>query len=71
MKLSKLTKPELGEIKEYANFTEDEDMIFDLLSKGKSIAEIANKMSVCERTVNRRILSIKEKVRKMERYKWL
>lgn len=67
MKLSKLTKPELEEILENANLTEDEQIVFDLLSKGKTITEISLEISVCERTVNRRIQKIKNKINKIGR----
>ncbi len=66
MKLSKLTKPELEEILENANLTEDEQIVFDLLSKGKTITQISLEISVCERTVNRRILKIKNKINRLE-----
>lgn len=66
MKLSKLTKPELEEILENANLTEDEQIVFDLLSKGKTITEISLEISVCERTVNRRIKKIKNKINRLE-----
>ena len=66
MKLSKLTKPELEEILENANSTEDEQIVFDLLSKGKTITEISLEISVCERTVNRRIQKIKNKINRLE-----
>ena len=41
MKFSQLTKPELEEILKNANFTEEEEEIFKLLVKGKSLEEIA------------------------------
>ena len=66
MKLSKLTKPELEEILENANLTEDEQIVFDLLSKRKTITEISLEISVCERTVNRRIQKIKNKINRLE-----
>lgn len=66
MRLSKLTKPELEEILENANLTEDEQIVFDLLSKGKTITQISLEISVCERTVNRRILKIKNKINRLE-----
>ena len=63
--LSSLTKPGLEEIITNANFTDDEQKIFDLLSKDKSITQIAIKLCVCERTINRRIKSIKSKISKV------
>lgn len=71
MKLSKLTKPELEEILENANLTEDEQIVFDFLSKGKTITQISLEISVCERTVNRRISKIKNKINRLEGIGWL
>lgn len=68
MKFSGLTKPELEHIIENANFTEEELRIFKLLSQGKSITEIAMRLSVCDRTVNRKINKIKSKINKLEGY---
>lgn len=65
MKFSELTKPELDFILKYANFTQEED-IFKLLSRGKSIIEIAEHIMICERTVNRKVIKIKNKIGKLE-----
>lgn len=64
--LSLLTKPELEEIFTKANFADDEQKIFELLSQSKSITEIALSLSVCERTINRRIKIIKYKILRIE-----
>lgn len=66
MKLSELTKPELEEIKENANFTDEELRIFKLLSQDKSITDIAVRMSASNRTINRKISKIKQKISKLE-----
>lgn len=66
MRLSKLTKPELEEIYKNANFTEEEEEIYHLLCKGKTIKEISLKTHVCDRTVNRRIAAINEKIKRLE-----
>lgn len=66
MKLSGLTKPELEEIKENANFTDEELRIFKLLSQDKSITDIAVRMSASSRTINRKISKIKQKISKLE-----
>lgn len=66
MKFSELTKPELDEIIKNANFTEEELRIFKLLSQGRSITENAMRLSVCDRTVNRKINKIKKKISKLE-----
>ena len=52
MKLSKLTKPELEKILENANFTKEEEIIFLMLSKGKSLEEISAKTFLPIATVN-------------------
>ena len=66
MKFSELTKPELDIILKNANFTEEEEEIFKLLSRGKSIIEIAEHIMICERTVNRKVTKIKNKIDKLE-----
>ena len=66
MKLSGLTKPELEKIKENANFTDEELRIFKLLSQDKSITDIAVRMSASNRTINRKISKIKQKISKLE-----
>ena len=67
--LSSLTKPELEEIVTNANFTDEEQKIFELLSKDRCIAEIASKLCVCERTINRRIKNIDSKISKVGEYR--
>ena len=62
MKLSKLTKPELEDILENANLTEDEEYVFKMLSKGKSLEQIAFEHAISTATVSRRIESIKKKI---------
>ena len=63
--LSSLTKPELEFYTTDANFTDEELRIFNLLSKGYSITEIAIKLSVCNRTINRRVKNISSKISKV------
>lgn len=65
MKLHKLTQPKLDDYKLRSNFTEDEELTFDMLSKGKSISEIATRLSVSTRTVDRRIADIKSKINQL------
>ena len=71
MKFSELTKPELDFILKYANLTSEEIEIFKLLSREKSIIEIAEHMMICERTVNRKAAKIKEKINKLGGLTWL
>lgn len=66
MKLSKLTKPELEEIFRNANFTEEEEKVFLDLSKGISQKEISFRHSVSITTVERRVRSIKNKLKRLE-----
>ena len=66
--LSSLTKPELEEITTNANFTDDEQKIFELLKKDKCITEIAISLCVCERTINRRMKNIDSKISEVGGY---
>lgn len=65
MNLSSLTKSELERYSCELNLTDDENAIFEMLSKGKSRQEIANKIQLSSRTVDRRIKSIKIKMGKI------
>ena len=62
MKLSKLTKPELERISNNANFTEEEQKIFWLISQGKNLQEIACRLSLSKSTVSRRLKDIQDKI---------
>lgn len=64
--LSSLTKPELEEIENVCNFSEEEGIIFYMLSKNKSLTEISMKNQISLSTLKRRIISIKEKVGKCD-----
>lgn len=65
MKLHKLTQSKLDDYKLRSNFTDDEEITFDMLSKGKTINEIATRLSVSTRTVDRRIADIKSKINQL------
>ena len=60
--LSSLTAPKLEHIKLLLNLSEDQEEIFVLLSKNKSIQEIANRLGMSTRTVDREIAKIKHKM---------
>ena len=62
MNLSRYKTSDLQKMKEDANLTEDEEMIYYMLSKGKSIIQIADKMNLSTRTIDRRIRDMKEKL---------
>lgn len=64
--LSSMIKPELDELKEICNFTEEEEVVFDELSKGRSRVYIASKHAISCSTVSNRIRSIQEKISKKE-----
>nr|DAS82758.1 MAG TPA: response regulator [Caudoviricetes sp.] len=65
MKLSELTKPELDRIQENANFTEEEERIFKLLSRNFSQKEIAVRICMSQRTLERRMRNIKNKIERV------
>ena len=67
--LSSLTKPELELIVKIANFTDDEQNIFELLAKDRSITQMATSLCVSERTINRRIKNIESKISKVGGYR--
>lgn len=64
--LSKRTKPELRKIMENANFTEDEKMVFRLLSNGCQISYIADAMALSISSVKRIVKRIAEKIERVE-----
>ena len=63
--LSSLTKPELEDLKEQLNLTDDEEAVFLQLSKGRSKIIAADSCGISERTVSNRIKSIAIKVERL------
>lgn len=63
--LSSLTKPEVERLREELNLTEDEEIIFNKLSKGKSKVSIADECLVSVGTVSNRISAIQSKVNRI------
>ena len=62
------TKPELEYIRQNANFTEEQEKIFDMLTSKYGRASIVNisvNMNMSESTVKRRIRQIKNKILKL------
>ena len=59
MKFSELTKPELDEIIENANFTDEELRIFKLLVGNMSLEQISQRLMLSKATVSRRVKDIK------------
>lgn len=58
MKLCNCVSSEIEYYMLKCNFTEEEEKIFLMLSKGKTATEISEKLSLSESTVNRRIKNI-------------
>lgn len=62
MNLSFLSREQSEEYKNKMNLTEDEEKIFDMLTKNYSVVKMASVMQMSTRTVDRRIKSIREKI---------
>lgn len=65
--LSSMIKPELDELKEICNFTDEEEKVFDELSRGRSRIYVAEKYALSCSTVANRIRSIQNKILKAEK----
>lgn len=66
MYLTSLTKPELEGLRERLNLTDDEMIIFDLLSRGKSNTYICDKCLLSSSTLDRKISKIKAKINRLK-----
>lgn len=64
--LSSLTKPELEELKEQLNLSDNELVVFDNLSKDRSKVTIADKCLVSVSTIDNRIRSINSKLNRLK-----
>lgn len=62
MNLSFLSRQQSEEYKSKMNLTDDEENIFDMLTKNYSVVKIADIMQMSTRTVDRRIKNIKLKM---------
>lgn len=60
--LSSLTKPELEELKNVCNFTDEELIVIGYLMKERSYEEISSSIKCSTATVGRKISVIKEKI---------
>lgn len=65
--LSSLTKPELEQIKEQLNLTDDEEMVFYQLAKGRSKIQTSDNCVISVSSVDNRIKSISKKLERLER----
>lgn len=59
------TKQEIADIKSKIYLSEDEEKILDMRLLNYSITKIAIKMNMSERTINRNIKKIKDKIRRV------
>lgn len=66
MNLSFLSMEQSEEYKRKMNLTEDEEQIFNMLTKNYSVVKIAGVMQMSTRTVDRRIKSIREKMNNLQ-----
>ena len=64
--LTSLTKPELENLKNNLNLTDDQMKIFELLLKGGSRDFIADKINVSSATVGNRIGEIVKKINRLK-----
>lgn len=64
--LSSLTKPELDNLRVQLNLTDDEDLVFLQLSKGKSKVAVAENCGISTPTVDNRIKAINKKIVRLE-----
>ena len=64
--LSSLTKPELEELKEQLNLSDNELVVFDNLSKDRSKVTIADNCLVSVSTIDNRIKTINSKLNRLK-----
>ena len=64
--LSSLTKPELEELKEQLNLSDDELEVFEHLSKNRNKACIADRCLVSVSTIDNRIKTINSKLNRLK-----
>lgn len=64
--LSSLTKPEVEQLRELLNLTEDELKVFNGIAKGYSVSKISVDYCMSERTVERKIEKMLLKIEKVK-----
>lgn len=64
--LSSLTKPELEELRDLLNLTDEEVKIYNELSKGRTKTQVALNCLVSLPTVDNRIKAINKKIHRLE-----
>lgn len=68
MKISNYTVPELNQFRDLCNFTQEELDYFNFKAKDESNVHIALAMCISEPKVSKLARSVKEKIRKVEKY---
>ena len=68
--LTTLTKPELEELKEMMNLTDDDELVFCQLSKGRSKIMVADNCRISISSVDSRIKAISFKLNKIRGVKF-
>jgi len=68
VKLSNLSKQEIRFYEEMINFTNDEELVLEMSSKGKSRIEMSDRLGVSVPTIDRIIKKIKRKVESHNAY---
>lgn len=66
--LSSLISPELDELKEICNFTDEEKEVFEKLAKGQSVQAIALNSAFARSTISNRVKSIQIKINKAKEW---
>lgn len=59
---NELTTPEVNRLRDLCNFTDEEQAVFNLRTRGKSVVEISMVCAMSEGTVKRRLAGIQRKV---------
>lgn len=67
MKFSRLTKPEIEGILARANFTYEEEQVFQYLCKGITLDEMVFKLKFSKATISRIVLKIKMKIERIDK----
>ena len=60
-----LTQSEADRFRMLCNFTDEEQIVFDLRIRGKSVVEISRTSAMSEGTVKRRLAGIRKKVERV------
>ena len=69
MKFSELTKPEIDTIVGNANFTEEEDQVFQYLSKGVTLDEMVYRLKLSKATISRIVFKVEMKIERIDKMK--